>query len=224
MTEADSPPLRHRGRPPQTEADQEGVKARIAEATMQAFAEHGYRALKVEHVLEKAGISRPTFYKYFRGLDEPLGIAALKLHVDLVGRVREALSYSGDVILNSVSAFEAYVAWGRSLGPAIRPLYAEFYETSSPIARFRLHTVATLQRLIAERVLDSGRPEPLPSQLELFVTGVEFLAFRFLLRTDGGDAAWAETRLSMMRLLIATLGVESDARQYAGLWSVRPEG
>ncbi|HEX5359632.1 MAG TPA: TetR/AcrR family transcriptional regulator, partial [Fluviicoccus sp.] len=204
MNTTDTPVLRTRGRPPKTEADQEGLKARIADATFLAFAEHGYHALKVEHVLEKAGISRPTFYKYFRGLEEPLGMAALKLHVDLVGRVGEALSYSGDVILNSINAFDAYVDWGRSLGQAIRPLYAEFYEASSPIARFRLHTVATLQKLIVAKVVSSGRPEPLPSQIELFVTGVEFLAFRYLLRTDGSEAAWAETKLSMMRLLIAT--------------------
>lgn len=223
MTQIAPPALRSRGRPPKTEADQEDLKARIIDATLLAFAEQGFLALNVEHVLEKAGVSRPTFYKYFRNLEEPLGMAALKLHVDLVGRIREALEFSGDIILNSVSAFEAYVEWGRSLGAVTRPLYAEFYEASSPVSRFRLHTVATLQGMIVEKVVASGRPEPQPAQIELFLTGVEFLAFRFLLRTEGREADWAETRLAMMKLLLATLGSESDARQFAGLWSMRPE-
>lgn len=221
MTDIETPALRGRGRPPRTAADQEEVKARIADATIQAFAEQGYRALKVEHVLDKAGISRPTFYKYFRGLDEPLAEAALRFHVDLTGRIRAALAGEGDIILRAINAFDAYVDWGRSLGPAMRPLYAEFYESESPISRFRLHTVATLQKMIVASVVASGRPQPLEPQIELFLTGVEFLAFRYLLRTDCGEKAWAETRLSMMRLLVSTLGSEADARQFTGLWSIR---
>lgn len=223
MTDTATPALRGRGRPPRSEADQEEARARIAEATIQAFAEHGYRALKVEHVLDKAGISRPTFYKYFRGLDEPLAAAALRFHVDLTGKIREALAGEGDIIGRAINAFDAYVDWGRSLGAAMRPLYAEFYEAESPISRFRLHTVATLQKMIMATVAESGRPEPSEAQIELFLTGVEFLAFRYLLRTDGSDRAWGETRLAMMKLLVATLGSETDARLFAGLWAIRPE-
>lgn len=205
-----APTLRSRGRPPKTKADEESMKANIADATLQAFAEHGYNAMSVEHILVNANISRPTFYKYFRQLEEPLALAAFSLHKDLIERLATALQSEGDTLVNAVKAFDEYVDWGKSLGAVLRPLYAEFYQTNSPISLFRLQTIETIKTMIVDAVLKSGRPQPTATTLGLFITGIEFLAFHFLLHSDGSEAAYAETRISMLRLLTATLGTTAE--------------
>ncbi len=40
--------------------------------------------------------------------------------------------------------------------------------------------------------------------------------------SSAGSPRRSETRLAMMKLLVATLGSEADARQFAGLWAIRP--
>lgn len=209
--------LRSRGRPPKSKADEETMKANIVTATIQAFAEHGYHNMTVDHVLANANISRPTFYKYFRQLEEPLSIAAHNIHIDLIERIKAALQADGDAILNAAAAFDAYVDWGKSLGEVLRPLYAEFYQTTSPISVFRLKTIEAIQKLIIETVVKSGRPKPTQLIIGLYTTGVEFIAFQYLLHSDLSEDAYAETRLTMFRLLLATLGTNQDYQLVMGL-------
>ena len=209
--------LRSRGRPPKSKADEETMKANIVSATIRAFAEHGYHNMTVDHVLANANISRPTFYKYFRQLEEPLSIAAHHIHIGLIERIKAALQADGDAILNAAAAFDAYVDWGKSLGEVLRPLYAEFYQTTSPISVFRLKTIDAIQKLIIETVVKSGRPKPTPLIIGLYTTGVEFISFQYLLHSDLSEDAYAETRLTMFRLLLATLGTNQDYQLVMGL-------
>lgn len=202
--------LRSRGRPPKSKADEDNMKAKIVTATIQAFAEHGYNRMKVDHVLANANISRPTFYKYFRQLEEPLAIAAHHIHTDLIERIKSTLQADGDAILNAAAAFDAYVDWGKNLGEVLRPLYAEFYQTTSPISVFRLKTIDEIQKLIIETVVKSGRPKPSDLIIGLYTTGIEFIAFQYLLHSDLSEQAYAETRMTMFRLLVATLGTNQD--------------
>lgn len=201
---------RSRGRPPKTENDQEQIKNHIAQAAVRAFAEHGYHRMNVEHILFHADVSRPTFYKYFRQIEEALILGMVPYSQQLVDSLKITLNATNDPIFNAISAFETYVNWAKSLGTMIAPIYAEFYDASSPIAAFRLEVVNILLALIKQTLLDSGRTVPSATMLSLFITGVEFLTFRFLLKTDRSEVYWLETREAMMRLLIATLGSSQD--------------
>lgn len=202
--------LRSRGRPPKTEADQETLKAHIVEATLQAFAEHGYRNMTVEHILLKAGVSRPTFYKYFRQLEEPLAIAGANINRDLTGRLQLALMSAPDPMLAAIAACNAYIEWGLTLGNVLRPLYAEFYESSSPISSYRLKTIAGIKTMIYDVLAASGRPRPSEALMGLFITGVEYLAFQFLLDSDRSAEALTQTQMAMFKLLICTFGQKED--------------
>lgn len=203
-------PLRSRGRPPKTAADQETLKTRIVDATLQAFAEHGYRNMTVEHILLNAGISRPTFYKYFPQLEEPLALAAARINHDLLACIKQALQSANDPIMAATAACHAYIDWGIKLGKVLQPLYAEFYETSSPISRYRLQSIAGIQDMVYEALACSGRPRPSEALMGLFITGIEYLAFQFLLHSDRSATALTETQLAMFRLLICSFGQPED--------------
>ena len=54
--------------PPQTRQDPE-LRERLLEAGQRAFAESGYAGTRVEDIIEEAGTSRATFYRYFKSKD-----------------------------------------------------------------------------------------------------------------------------------------------------------
>lgn len=213
--------MRTRGRPPQSEADLDAMKTRIIEGTLQAFAENGSHKLRVEHVLEKAGVSRPTFYKYFRTLDEPLQIATRTINDDLIHSVRDAMlghDNPGNVVAVALAGVNAYMAWGRRLGPVLQPLYTELYDPQSPIAELRLKTINGIHRLIAGAIRHAGRPEPRPIQVESFIIGVEYLVYRYLLRTAQTPEDTVELHQALLRTLVMSFGNAADLQAYAALW------
>ncbi len=65
---------RPRGRPPKSAAEHGLVLRALLNATRAVFARGGYRGLSVELVLAEAGpLPRPTFYRYFRSMDDATG-------------------------------------------------------------------------------------------------------------------------------------------------------
>lgn len=210
--------LRGRGRPPRSEADFDAMRVRILDGLLQAFAEQGSHKLRVEHVLEKAGISRPTFYKYFRTLEEPLLLAARRINDDLINGIGAAIAGEGDVVTLAMAAVEAYLDWGKRLGALLQPLYVELYDPHSQVAELRLKTLKAIQYRIADLIVRDGRPAPKPIQIESFIIAVEYLVYRFLLRTPRSDEDYRDLRTAVLRQLLCAFGMESDLIAWGWLW------
>ncbi|EHR49734.1 transcriptional regulator [Saccharomonospora marina XMU15] len=68
----------------------ENQRARILTAVAQAVAEHGYPDLTVESVVERAGVSRKTFYEHFKNKEEAFLAAYDDFAADLVEQVKRA--------------------------------------------------------------------------------------------------------------------------------------
>ncbi len=60
------------------------TRRRILEGTMQALAEHGFDAVHVELIVERAGCSRPSFYQYFESKHEAFWALAGRLGEEIV--------------------------------------------------------------------------------------------------------------------------------------------
>jgi AcrR family transcriptional regulator len=74
----------------------ESQRLRMLDALANATAEKGYANTTVADVLERAGVSRATFYEHFRGKDEAF-LAAYETAVDvLFAGVGRALEDAGD--------------------------------------------------------------------------------------------------------------------------------
>src|SRR5207247_9372890 len=57
-------------RPPLSERRRTHTRREIAESAVTLFARDGYDDVSVEDISEEAGISLPTFYRYFSAKDE----------------------------------------------------------------------------------------------------------------------------------------------------------
>jgi AcrR family transcriptional regulator len=199
-----------RGRPPQTEADAAAARARIVEATAQVFAERGSHGLSVALIIERAGIARPTFYRYFANAEEPLQQILDASDLALVDGLQAALDAASDEIGMVLGGIEAYLAWARGHGPALRPLFAELHDSSSIVSPHREKTLTVLRERLIARFAKLGRVPPPEIDIDVLLHAFEYVGFRVAMAApdEGIDDAWA--RMTMARMALVLLGTEAD--------------
>jgi TetR/AcrR family transcriptional regulator len=201
---------RRRGRPPQGPEAQQAVRQRLLDATRTVFTRVGYHGLSVELVIAEAGLSRPTFYKYFRNTDEPIDLVIQDVNDRLITGMFAAVAGHGDPVTLVDACLHALRQWVEDLGPMLRPLFAELHDPHSPASRHRLRTLDILSSLTARVTQMLERPAPSRLVIDTFLNGVEYLGFRFQMETPHDEAGWRRTREAMLRLALGMLGNTSD--------------
>ena len=199
-----------RGRPRQTAAEAAAAREHIVRATAEVFAEHGSHGLSVALIIERAGIARPTFYRYFANAEEPLQQVLDASDMALVHGLQAALDAAEDEIGMVLNGIEAYLAWARNHGPALRPLFAELHDTSSIVSPHRERTLDMLRERLIARFTKLGRTPPPAIDIDVLLHAFEYVGFRVALAEpgDGADDAWA--RMTMARIALVLLGTEAD--------------
>ncbi|RDI55701.1 TetR/AcrR family transcriptional regulator [Nocardia mexicana] len=206
-----------RGRPPQTQEQADEVRARIVVATAAVFTEHGSRGLSVARILERAGISRPTFYRYFGNAEAPLHVVLTASNEGLVGGIRAALERSDEPVQLGIGIIDAYLDWARGHGPMLRPVFAELHDPSSPVSTYREEAFDDIRALVRAKFTALERPLPSPLDLDTALQVCEFVVYRVSAAAGpGGEPAPGEVaaaRLTMIRSVLVTLGRRDDVQQ-----------
>lgn len=208
---------RSRGRPPMTDADVGKVRERVLQATRQVFTREGYHDISVERVIAEAGVSRPTFYRYFSSVDEAVEMIVTQANQDLIQRLLTALGSASEPAAKVEAAILAWRDWGTAMGEFLRPFYAELHDPRSPVGRQRQLTIGLVSAQIAEAVVMLGRARPSPLRVGTFIDAVEYLGYHYHLNTPRDAASWHEVRATMFRLAIGLLGDASDWGNALGL-------
>jgi TetR/AcrR family transcriptional regulator len=206
-------PQRPRGRPVKTEADQAEIRNRILEATAAAYGETGYHGLSVKAILEKADLSRPTFYRHFSNVDEPLRQVILDAHKGLVDRLINRIPADAGIHDKMARAVELYLEWAKSLGPLLRPFYIELHDPHSPVSELRPQVLARIGELYTKTLEASGVKVQSKLLVELMLTGIEFLGYRYYLERGKGRITLAMIKDAMLRLMVSTLADDGDSRR-----------
>ncbi|MFC4128720.1 TetR/AcrR family transcriptional regulator [Nocardia rhizosphaerae] len=203
-----------RGRPPQTQEQAEEVRARIVEAAAAVFTRNGSRGLSVAQIIEQAGLARPTFYRYFGNATEPLHVVLTASNDGLVGGIADALTGSGEPVQLGIRLIDAYVDWARGHGPMLRPLFAELHDPGSPVSAYRERALDDIRDLVRKTFGELGRPVPAPLDLDAALHVCEYVVYRLTVGADPDhDPApdlVSEARLTMIRMLLVTLGTKDD--------------
>ncbi|MBJ8348438.1 TetR/AcrR family transcriptional regulator [Antrihabitans sp. YC2-6] len=199
-----------RGRPPQSAEDAERVRESIVAATAEVFAEHGSHGMSVALILERAGIARPTFYRYFSNADEPLNVFLDRTDQALVRGIVGAIGEADDDVAMAIAVIDSYLEWADHFGPALRPLFSELYDPASPVSVHRERALDQVRTLAVARMVELGRPVPDPLDLDTLLNACEFIVYR-IAATENPDAdLTARARSAMIRVAIATLGQPDD--------------
>ncbi|GAB5451555.1 MAG: hypothetical protein Hals2KO_18830 [Halioglobus sp.] len=145
---------RRPGRPAAAALSGEQLREAIVAGGARVYAERGYHGVTVEHVLEEAAISRPTFYRYFSDryavLDEMIGAVNDQLRDLILSAVVDADDI--DELLHNV--VEAYFTWGESIGPMAGPLYCEINDRASPASKHRERLLRELLEVFTAQPVD----------------------------------------------------------------------
>ena len=203
QSSADNP--RPRGRPAKSEADQAEIRDRILDATAAAYGESGYHALSVKAILEKAELSRPTFYRHFSNVDEPLRLVIARAHQGLVDRLVNRIPPEASIDDKMARAVELYLEWAKSLGPLLRPFYVELHDPHSPVSELRPQVLSRIGELYMKTLEASGAKVQSKLLVELMVTGIEFLGYRYYLERSKGRITLPMIKDAMLRLMSCTL-------------------
>lgn len=208
---------RPRGRPPLSEAAVGQVRSRLLRATRTVFARVGYHGLTVELVIAEAGVSRPTFYKYFSSMEAAVERLVAEVNQDIIDRLMAALATSLDLMTKIEAGILAWKQWGENMGEFLGPFYTELHDRKSPVGRQRQLILGLLEARIAEVVVLLGRAEPSPLRVKAFIHGVEFLGYYYHLNTPRDAQSWADTRDAIFRMALGLLGDDADWGNALGL-------
>lgn len=220
------PTAARRGRPPQTHEQAEEVRARIVLATAEVFTRTGSRGLSVAQIIEQAGLARPTFYRYFGNANEPLLAVLDSSNEGLVGGIRAALAGTDEPVELGIRLIDAYLDWARGHGPMLRPLFAELHDPGSPVSAYRERALDDIRDLVRETFAELGRPVPSPLDLDAALHLCEYVVYRISAGAAPGAEPEADTvaaaRLTMIRVLLTTLGTRVDVEYALTLPAIFP--
>jgi len=191
-------------KPPRRQQNKSQFRMRILRAAMNVFGRLGYADTRVEDIIEDAGVSRPTFYRYFRSKDDVFDAVDEVVSMSFLQTWTSAVANVEDAPQKLEKGVDAYLQW--------------LYATGPVASATRRHPSHPEKHITARR--DEGRRIIVDVfQRETLKTlGVEFDPWLFsmlqaatekaadLLIADGlrpGDAKRAKQ--SMMRILAATL-------------------
>ncbi len=199
-----------RGRPVNTEAQHQTLRRSIIQATRAVFIQVGYHGLSVELILAQCGLSRPTFYKYFRNTDEAIEIVVREANEQLIDGMTQAVSQAVGLFEQVEIALVSWRKWGDDMGPLLRPLFRELHDVHSPASRNRLRTLEVIENNLLQAAVLAGMPKPSKILIQALINGVEFLGYRFQLETPKDEVSWQQTRSAMLRMALGLLASEEQ--------------
>jgi TetR/AcrR family transcriptional regulator len=203
---------RRPGRPAQTAEETSRVREHILAATSTVFGEFGYHGVNVARVIEVAAIARPTFYRYFRNVDEAMQIVLGRIGRSITTMISEAVdSVDGD-LPKLVAGIEGYLRWSQQNRSVLQSIYAGSHDPGNPVFGLRPLLLRQLTELINRELITVGRPPLDEWTVDLFLNSMEYACYRLQLEAELSPSAAADARATIFRTALALLGGADDWR------------
>lgn len=175
-----------------------------------AFGKHGYARTSVQHILDASGISRRTFYRFFKDRQAVFDEVFERGIRTVLSQIREAMEGAGTPAGKLEAGIDAYLGVHRTLGPVARVLLTEHFPPGSLAERRREEAVEGFIRLIEEEYRGVRRKKLDPLLVRGLVAGMDQVAVA--IASEGKPEAWDldRARRVMLRMLVGALAEEGD--------------
>ena len=180
------------------------IRMRILRAAMNVFGRLGYADTRVEDILGEAGISRPTFYRYFKSKEDVFDAVDEVVSMSFLQTWTSAVASVDGPLQKLEKGVDAYLQWLYATGPVASTTRRQSTHPQLHIAKRReqgLHMIVDVFREETLKTLGEEFDPWLFSMLQAATEQAGELLIREGLRP--GDAKRAKQ--SMMRILSATL-------------------
>lgn len=185
--------------PPRGRADSERQILRGAAA---AFAKHGYSGTSVEAILEASGVSRRTFYRFFRSKDDVFERLFDRSVAILLRTVREAFG-AGNAVERVERALDGYLGVHVNAGDLARVLLLEQFRPGSSLSQRREQAMSAFRELIRAQILAAGQSEPDELLLHGLVAAINAIVVHMASEHPAGNWDVARGKQAIRRLLLA---------------------
>jgi AcrR family transcriptional regulator len=158
-----------RGRPRATATDDRSAKGspstrlKILEGATRAFARGGYTETTVDDIIAAAGVSRPSFYKFFANKDEVFDHLHESFSLSMIQMIKGAVLGADDALDKLENGTEAFLRCIAVTGPLARTLHAESQHPGSRLAARYAESISSMTSFFeSEGVkLERGDTDPL---------------------------------------------------------------
>lgn len=198
-------PPRRRGRP----AASFSARSEILLGAAEAFGANGFAETTVQDVLKAAGVSRRTFYRFFRSkehLFEELVDAASMVFLQSMRTAASLGSTPDDKLANCV---EIYLRAPQNAGPIFHVLLAETSRPGAPLAHKRQGIIDALIDMLSEGVREHQKREVDPLLFRGLIAAMETISQYVFTETDGNEQDIQRAKAIMLQLVGATLQIPS---------------
>lgn len=173
----------------------------ILEAAAHVFAAQGVQETTVQAILDRAGVSRGTFYKYFRNKEQVVAeLYALAAQM-LLAAIREAADKATTPLDKLRAGLDVFLAVHAQWGALIRVLQPEAARPDSPLYPTRRQLLDGLAQLLDEGVRQFQGRQLDPLIFQALALALESLAVYMLPHTPADTPAFQRARQVMLSLL-----------------------
>lgn len=194
----------------------ENQRRRLLAGSATALAEHGYRELSVERIIEAAGVSRTTFYANFDDERDCLLAAHEDVFERLLSRLLDACAAERRWPLKINAAVAALFAFAKEFPEEVRLLTLDALATDLTVAGQVVDSKAQLAALLREGRRHAPSGPALPGLTEEVLVGAAAAIIDARLDEGGaGDLESIEPELLQI-VLTPYLGAEEGGRVASG--------
>jgi AcrR family transcriptional regulator len=167
-------------------------RERLLMAAVRAAAELGYRGMNVQDVIDRAGVSRPTFYEHFTNKDDCFVAAFDTGAARLRTRIEEESALGGDVWRDRLRrGLAALLDFTRTEPDIARTVIVEARAADAATVMHRValldYFTACIDAQVREHLAGAGDHSPLTAAA--VVGGVEALLYSRIARGEPTDLA-----------------------------------
>lgn len=132
-------------------------QAGVLEAAGKLLAEKTSADITVEQLIQSAGTSRPTFYRWFPdGIEQVLDMLIARANQDLMLRIISVVDQPNDLPRKIEAGIQAYFDWGKEMGPVTYGIYREGFDESSPAWKYRQQTLTAINNMMSDQANELG--------------------------------------------------------------------
>jgi len=181
------------------------VRMRLLDGAAQAFGRKGYAQTRVEDILEASGLSRPTFYKFFRNKDVVFNALAEMALLSLVQGIKNAVAAVSDPVAKLEKATDAFLRWRVSTGPFGVVLDMESRRPSSYAAAQRRMAIEAVTAVFDTEVRNARQRGIDPLIYAGLIAALESIGNTLLDRPNPSEEEIERCKKVMLRILVGSL-------------------
>jgi AcrR family transcriptional regulator len=171
-----------------------------------AFGTRGLADTAVEDVLRASGVSRRTFYRFFRNKEELFEELAEAAAMIFMQSMRTAAALGKTPLDKLANCVEVWLRAPETAGPIFHVLAAEAAKPGSRMHARRRHAIDALIAMLAEGIRADRGQEMDPLILRGLIGAMDTIAAEVHSGGRADNAAIARAKEAMMHIMVSALG------------------